>query len=135
MLVLSPAHEERRPYQVRSHGNDMGLDFGQTARQMMAAMDGAASSRRNRRQRFADTLDRALAISPAEAADRTAASGRRPFVFSRTGPEGLLGSREPQSPPENWIALSVDGSHIDVDRHLAVALSSDQPGRLHAHVW
>ena len=116
--MLSLAHEERRPYQVRSHGKDMGLDFGQTARQLMAAMDGAASSRRNRRQRFADTLDRALAISPAEAADRTAASGRRPFVFSRTGPEGLLGSREPQAPPKNWVALSVDGSHIDVDRHL-----------------
>ncbi len=96
----------------------MGLDFGQTARQMMAAMDGAASSRRSRRQRFADTLDRAWAVSPAEAADRTAASGRRPFVFSRTGPEGLLGSRGPQDAPNDWTALSVDGSHIDVDRHL-----------------
>ncbi len=96
----------------------MGLDFGQTARQMMAAMDGATSSRRSRRQRFEDTLDRALGISPTEAADRTAASGRRPFVFSRTGPEGLLGSREPEAAPNDWTALSVDGSHIDVDRHL-----------------
>ena len=96
----------------------MGLDFGQTARQMMAAMDGATNSRRNRRQRFADTLDRASAISADEAASRTATSGRRPFVFSHTGPEGLLGSRQPQNPPENWTALSVDGSHIDVDRHL-----------------
>ena len=96
----------------------MALDFGQTTRQLMAAMDGVAGSRRSRRQRFADTLDRALAISPAEAAERTAASGRRPFVFSRTGPEGLLGSREPQDAPNDWVALSVDGSHIDVDRHL-----------------
>ena len=96
----------------------MGLDFGQTARQMMAAMDGATGSRRSRRQRFSDTLDRAIAVSPAEAADRTASSGRRPFVFSRTGPEGLLGSREPQPAPNDWTALSVDGSHIDVDRHL-----------------
>ena len=96
----------------------MALDFGQTTRQLMAAMDGVAGSKRSRRQRFADTLDRALAISPAEAADRTASSGRRPFVFSRTGPEGLLGSREPQDAPDDWVALSVDGSHIDVDRHL-----------------
>lgn len=96
----------------------MGLDFGQTARQMMAAMDGATSSRRSRRQRFEDTLDRALAISPAEAADRTASSGRRPFVFSRTGPEGVVGNREPQAASVDWTALSVDGSHIDVDRHL-----------------
>ena len=98
--------------------NDMALDFGQTARQLMAAMDGAAGSRRNRRQRFADTLDRALAVSADEAADRTATSGRRPFVFARTGPEGLLTGREPQAAPTNWTALSVDGSHIDVDRHL-----------------
>ena len=96
----------------------MALDFGQTARQLMAAMDGASVSRRDRRQRFADTLDRALAVAPEEAADRTATSGRRPFVFSRTGPEGLLGSREPQAAPADWTALSVDGSHIDVDRHL-----------------
>ena len=96
----------------------MALDFSQTTRQLMAAMDGVAGSRRSRRQRFADTLDRALAISPAEAADRTALSGRRPFVFSRTGPEGLLCSKELQDPPDDWVALSVDGSHIDVDRHL-----------------
>ena len=96
----------------------MALDLSQTARQMMAAMAGATGSRRNRRQRFADTLDRALAISPAEAAERTAASGRRPFVFSRAGPEGLLDSLEPPAAPGDWVALSVDGSHIDVDRHL-----------------
>ena len=85
----------------------------------MAAMDGVAGSRRSRRQRFADTLDRAhWQFRRPEAADRTAASGRRPFVFSRTGSEGLLGSREPRPAPADWVAVSVDGSHIDVDRHL-----------------
>ena len=96
----------------------MALDFSHTARQMMAAMDGVATSRRSRRQRFADTLDRALGVSPAEAQDRTASAGRRPFIFSHTGPEGLLGSLSPGATPDDWIALSVDGSHIDVDRHL-----------------
>ena len=96
----------------------MALDFGQTARQLMAVMDGANHSRRNRRQRFADTLDRALAITSAEAAERTATSGRRPFVFARTSDEGLVGSHAPDLAPANWTALSVDGSHIDVDRHL-----------------
>ena len=43
--------------------------------------------------------------------------GRRPYISARTGPEGLLGSRPPEV-PQDWIALSVDGSHIDVDRHL-----------------
>ncbi len=44
--------------------------------------------------------------------------GRRPYISARTGPEGLLGSRPPPQVPQDWTALSVDGSHIDVDRHL-----------------
>ena len=55
---------------------------------------------------------------PAAAAFRTAAGGRRPYISARTGPEGLLGSRPPPQVPRDWTALSVDGSHIDVDRHL-----------------
>lgn len=96
----------------------MALDFGQTTRQLMAAMDGVATSRRTRRQRFADTLDRAMAISPAEAEHRTTSAGRRPFVSAITGTEGLLDHRTPAGAPDDWVAVSVDGSHIDVDRHL-----------------
>ena len=44
--------------------------------------------------------------------------GRRPYLSARTGLEGLLGSRPPPDVPADWTALSVDGSHIDVDRHL-----------------
>ncbi len=96
----------------------MALDFGQTARQLMAAMGDVAATTRSRRQRFADTLDRALAISPSEAANRTDLAGRRPFIAARTGDEGLLASLPPPEAPSDWSALSVDGSHIDVDRHL-----------------
>lgn len=96
----------------------MALDFGQTARQMMSAMDGLSTTARSRRQRFADTLDRALAVTPDEAAGRTASAGGRPFIVARTGPEGLLASIPSSPPPADWVAVSVDGSHIDVDRHL-----------------
>lgn len=96
----------------------MALDFGQTARQMMSAMGHVTSTARSRRQRFADTLDRASAVTPDEAALRTAAAGRRPFIVARTGSEGLLGSIPPPPAPADWVAASVDGSHIDVDRHL-----------------
>ena len=96
----------------------MALDFGQTTHQLMAAMDGVASSRRDRRQRFADTLDRAQAISTREAISRTQSAGRRPFIVAGIGPEGLLGSFTPASVPASWVAASVDGSHMDVDRHL-----------------
>ena len=63
----------------------MALDFGQTANQMMSAMGHLSGTARSRRQRFADTLDRALAISPDEAAQRTASAGSRPFIVARTG--------------------------------------------------
>ena len=96
----------------------MALDFGQTARQMMSAMGDLSTTARSRRQRFADTLDRALAVTPDEAARRTASAGNRPFIVARTGSEGLLASIPPPSPPRDWMAVSVDGSHIDVDRHL-----------------
>ena len=96
----------------------MALDFGQTARQMISAMGELSSTARSRRQRFADTLDRALAVTPDEAVRRTASAGSRPFIVAHTGSEGLLGSIPPPSPPRDWAAVSVDGSHIDVDRHL-----------------
>ena len=96
----------------------MALDLGQTARQMMSAMGDLSSTARSRRQRFADTLDRAAAIAPNEAAQRTASAGNRPFIVARTGAEGLLASIPPSPGPSDWTAISVDGSHIDVDRHL-----------------
>lgn len=96
----------------------MALDFGQTTHQLMAAMDGVVSATRSRRQRFADTIDRAWAVSADESAHRTSASERRPFIVARTGPEGLLDAIPPSAAPTRWTALSVDGSHIDVDRHL-----------------
>ena len=56
---------------------------------------------------------------PADAAAfRTASTGRRPHSSARASLEGLLGSRPPPEVPQDWVALSVDGSHIDVDRHL-----------------
>ena len=77
-----------------------------------------ALASRTHAQRLNDTLERGLNRSADAAARRTAAVGRRPYLSARTGPEGLLGSRPPPDVPADWTALSVDGSHIDVDRHL-----------------
>ena len=76
------------------------------------------SDAHSRGQRLDDAVDRALDVPADGAAFRTAAVGRRPYISARTGPEGLLGSRPPPEVPQDWTALSVDGSHIDVDRHL-----------------
>ena len=64
------------------------------------------------------SLERGLRVSAVAAASRTAAVGRRPYISARTGPEGLLASIPPPEVPCDWTAISVDGSHIDADRHL-----------------
>ena len=96
----------------------MALDLGLTTYQLLSALDGVALDIQGRSRRLDDAIDRALAVPAGEAAFRTAAVGRRPYISARTGPEGLLGSQPPPQVPQDWTALSVDGSHIDVDRHL-----------------
>ena len=96
----------------------MALDLGLTTHQLLSTLDGVVNDATTRAQRLADAVERAGAISADEAAFRTAAVGRRPYISARTGSEGLLGNRPPPEAPRDWVALSVDGSHIDVDRHL-----------------
>ncbi len=96
----------------------MALDLGLTTRQLLSTLDGVVSDAHTRGQRLDNAVDRALDIPADEAAFRTAAVGRRPYISARTGSEGLLGSQPPPEVPQDWVALSVDGSHIDVDRHL-----------------
>ena len=96
----------------------MALDLGLTTYQLLSALDSLAPDIQSRSRRLDDAIDRALAVPADEAAFRTAAVGRRPYISARTGPEGLLGSQPPPEVPQDWTALSVDGSHIDVDRHL-----------------
>ena len=96
----------------------MALDLNQTTLQLLSAMDGVTKGAVSRAQRLSDTLERGLGVPADAAASRTAAVGRRPYISARTGPEGLLGSIPPPEVPRDWSALSVDGSHIDVDRHL-----------------
>ena len=96
----------------------MALDLGLTTHQLLSTLDGVVNDATTRAHRLDDAVDRALAVPADEAAFRTAAVGRRPYISARTGSEGLLGSRLPPEVPQDWVALSVDGSHIDVDRHL-----------------
>ena len=96
----------------------MALDLGLTTYQLLSALDGLAPDIQSRSRRLDDAIDRALAVPADEGAFRTAAVGRRPYIAARTGPESLLDSRLPPEVPQDWTPLSVDGSPIDVDRHL-----------------
>ena len=96
----------------------MALDLRLTTHQLLSAMDGVVDTAVARGRRLDDATIRALSVPAAEAAFRTAAVGRRPHISARTGSEGLLGSISPTEVPKDWTAVSVDGSHIDVDRDL-----------------
>ncbi len=107
----------------------MALNLDLTTHQLSSALDGVARDIHTRGQRLDDAIERALTVPSGEAAFRTAAVGRRPYISARTGSEGLLGSRPPTEVPGDWIALSVDGSHIDVDRHLPRLAGHSAPQR------
>lgn len=96
----------------------MALDLGLATHQLMSALDGVLHATISRSHRLGDAIDRARTVPADEAAFRTAAVGRRPYISARTGTEGLLASHPPPDTPADWTAVSVDGSHIDVDRHL-----------------
>ena len=79
----------------------MALDLGLTTYQLLSALDGLAPNIQSRSRRLGDAIDQALAVPADEAAFRTAAVGRRPYIAARTGPEGLLGSRPPPQVPQD----------------------------------
>ncbi len=96
----------------------MALDLGLTTHQLLSTLDGVVSDKRTRTAR----LGRCHQSGPRCARGR----GRLPHLCG--GPSslhlrphrfrGVLGSRPPPEVPGDWVALFVDGSHIDVDRHL-----------------
>ena len=83
----------------------MALDLGLTTNLLLSAMDGVVDSAVDRGRRLDDAIDRALTVPAADAAFRTEAVGRRPYIAARTGPEGLLGSISPPEVPTDWTAV------------------------------
>ena len=77
----------------------MALDLGLTTHQMLSTLYGMVSDAHTRGQRLDDAVERALEVPTDEAAFRTAAVSRRPYISACTGPEALLGSRPPPELP------------------------------------
>ena len=97
----------------------MSLDLGKTVLQLDQASQGLVSAYSNRRTRLEALLEAAAGISPDTAIKRTGAVANRPYMAAQVG-DSLLGTHAPAPPPPDWCAVSVDGSHIDIDRHLPV---------------
>lgn len=97
----------------------MSLDLGKTIIQLDRASESLGRGRTGHQRRLEQLRQAAAGITSDEARRRTREPGIPFLVAQATGT--LLGSNAPPPPPEDWTALSVDGSHIDVDRHLPLA--------------
>ena len=98
----------------------MGLDMGQTVLQLDQLTQSARRDSQAREERLTSLLNAASGIDPDTAAQSTSDTKQRPYLAAQVE-ESLLGVYPPPDPPADWVVAAVDGSHIDVDRHLPVA--------------
>ncbi len=97
----------------------MALDLGETIVQLDQVSESLGRGHGDRLARLEELRQAASGVSPVEAQRLTSEPGI-PFLAAQVT-DTLLGNAAPPPPPGDWTALSVDGSHIDVDRHLPVA--------------
>ena len=98
----------------------MPLDLGEITLQLEQMAQSLGQTKAGRDQRLQALLEAASQIGPTEARNSTESALDRPYLAA-VAEEGLLGSQAPPPPPSDWQVAAVDGSHIDVDRHLPVA--------------
>ena len=98
----------------------MGLDMGQTVLQLDQLSQAVRGASEARDARLTALINAAAGIDPETATEKTADTRQRPYLAAEVE-ESLLGTYPPTEPPADWVVAAVDGSHIDVDRHLPVA--------------
>ena len=98
----------------------MPLDLGETALQLDRATQRMGRTRNDRANRLASLLQRAGQVDLDTARFKTRYDPGRPYLAAQVE-NGLLGCHAPADTPPDWSVLAVDGSHIDVDRHLPVS--------------
>ena len=98
----------------------MGLDMGQTVLQLDQLTQAVRGASEARDARLTALINAAAGIDPETATEKTADTRQRPYLAAEVE-ESLLGTYPPTEPPADWVVAAVDGSHIDVDRHLPVA--------------
>ena len=98
----------------------MSLDLAKTVRQIEGLTHNLKGAQDDRWQRLGRAVEAMRRAPPEEIRAKLVDSSKRPFLSAGVG-EGLGNAHEPDSTPENFCVLSVDGSHIDVDRHMPVS--------------
>jgi len=97
----------------------VSLDLGKTILQLDSASQNFRNTYSDRQVRLASLIRQASEISSDTAQEKTAIAGNRPYMAALVQ-DSLIGSIPSAPPPKDWCTISVDGSHIDVDRHLPI---------------
>ena len=98
----------------------MPFDLGEIALQLDQAARRLVNTQNDRRSRLESLLDAASRVEDGVAAEATYTPSERPYLAAQVT-ESLVGSYNGTAAPQDWCVASVDGSHIDVDRHLPVS--------------
>ena len=97
----------------------MALDLGSTFLQLDEVGEQLAGVRNDRYQRLQRFVDKTADVDVQTAVNKTSFDRDRPFLAAEVQ-DRLLGGYGPVDLPSDWCVVAVDGSHIDVDRHLPV---------------
>ena len=94
----------------------MGLDLAATIAQIDSLARRLHDGTGDRARRFDGALTAMREADPAEVRQEADAGQARPFMCA-TPVDGFSGTYRAENIPDDFCVVSVDGSHIDVDRH------------------
>ena len=98
----------------------MALDLSKTIQQLDRLIGQLKNGQEDRNQRLSLAIEAMKATSPESVQNKLNNPPARPFLWANAT-EGLADSHWPGKVPDDFCVISVDGSHIDVDRHAPVA--------------
>ena len=107
----------------------MSLDLGKTALQIERMTDELRGRQNDRQRRLVKAIRETEAFDTAAYEEKRARS-RSAFNFlpppGVNSPPSVTYEPHPPGPPSDFCVAAVDGSHIDVDRHLPVEMLPHQ---------
>ena len=95
----------------------MALDLAGTVHQLDALAQRVKADRDDRGERLYHAVEAMRRVDPAEARRKADSNQGRPYLCAGLV-DGLADRYLPPEAPQDFCVASVDGSHIDVDRHL-----------------